>query len=191
MEERECRLFIVITASPSPLANWRGVSAAAWDIGPTGKRISGLEAGRFGVEVTDCSHSDESEAALLALNAALREVKNRKVTVFASQKWICNAINGGVDSWAADWKDRAHKNLWQQYIALRTSHSLQVEAKCVPGADPFAGNRFKFLRKQARSACARRSKELGTPTAGFDLVTKASKEISTRPKRGNLKTPKR
>lgn len=175
MEGKKCNLFIVITAGPSPLSNWRGVSAAAWDIGPVSTNANGFKLGRFGVEVSDSTESDESEAAILALNAALREVKDRHVTVFVSQTWICDAINGGVDAWQTQWNGRAHKGLWQEYLRIRTVHSLRVEGRYAPGADPFAGGPFKFLRKQARKARDRRSKELGTPTAGFDKVRKRRK----------------
>jgi len=176
VESKNCNLFIVITAGPSPLSNWRGVSAAAWDIGPVSTDENGFKFGRFGVEVSDSTESDESEAAILALNAALKEVKDRHVTVFVSQTWICDAINGGVDAWQAQWNGRAHKDLWQEYLRIRTGHSLRVEGKYVPGADPFAGPTFKFLRKQARGARDRRSKELGTPTAGFDKVREREKK---------------
>jgi len=173
VKNKECELFIVITAGPSPLSDWRGVSAAAWSLGPLSTDEFAI--GHGGVEVSDGSDSDESEAAILALNAALREATDRHVIVFVSQKWICDAINGDVDVWKNDWEGRAHKELWQEYLEIRTKHSLRVEGKYVPGADPYAGCRFKFLRKQARAARDRRSKELGTPTAGFDVVHKPKK----------------
>jgi hypothetical protein len=175
VENKKCELFIVITAGPSPLSGWKGVSAAAWETGLLKTDEFGIGHGLFGVEVSDGAESDESEAGILALNAALTEISDTHVTVFVSQKWICDAINGDVDVWKADWKSRAHKELWQEYLKIRTNHSLHVEGKRVPGADPYAGNHFKFLRKQARAARDRRSKELGTPTAGFDIVRKRKK----------------
>lgn len=177
MKKDQYELFIVITAAPSPLSDWKGVSAAAWDRGLLGTDELGTGwCSQIGVEVSDNSESNESEAAILALNAALSEVTNGHVTVFVSQTWICDAINGEVDTWKLDWNGRVHKELWQEYLKIRTTNSLLVEGKYVPGADPYAGGRFKFLRKYAREARDRRSKELGTPTAGFDAAPKIERK---------------
>jgi ribonuclease HI len=172
MIESYTQILIVITAGPSVLTDWKGVSAAAWNVTLPGLDQFGLgRVGPGGVEVSAVAESNESEAALLALNAALRQAEKGEVRVFACQTWLIDGINGGVERWKAEnWKDCANEELWQEYLRIRESKSVHVQGEHVAAADARFAGAFRILRKRARFARDERSKELGTPTAGFDDI---------------------
>jgi len=165
-------ILLVITAGPSVLYNWKGVSAAAWETSLPGADEHGLGRGFWGVEVTPHANSNETEAALLALCEALNRVpEGERAEVLVSQTWICEGINGGVDRWADEnWKDRPNSELWKQYLAIRDEMKVQAEAKHIPAADPYVADRISFLRKQARKLRDVQSRKLGTPTGGFGPI---------------------
>lgn len=161
----------MITGSPSVLTEYRGVSAAAWQIQPPGVDENGLgHIGVGGVEVSATDESNESEAALLALNAALRLMEDgTTVRLFTYQTWTVIGVNGGGKRWEEEnWKDRTNKVLWQEFLQICSGKALSVEGEHAPAADRrFVGD-FRILRKRARTARDQRCRELGTPTSGFD-----------------------
>jgi ribonuclease HI len=166
-------VLIVITAGPSMLTDWKGVAAATWQITPPGIDKHGLaRIGSVGTEVSETAESNESEAALLALNAAMRHVEDEAdVRVFTTQTWIPEGINGGAERWKNEnWNGRSNKELWQEYLQICAEKSLRVQGEHVPGADTRFASTFRYLRKRARAARDKRSKELGTPNSGFDVV---------------------
>ena len=173
MVEGFAKILIVITSGPSVLTDYKGVSAAAWSLTLPQVLENGLgPIGKGGTEVSDTAESNESEAAMMALNAALREVVDgSEVRVFVSQDWIATGINGGAESWEVEeWKNRPNSQYWKEFLAICRTKSLSVFGEKVAASDCRVAGDFRVLRKFARQARDTRSKDLGTPNSGFDPV---------------------
>ena len=75
-------------------------------------------------------HTTNSRMEIRAVLEAIKQVEEpSEITIVSDSQYVCNTINGWLDSWiqGGSYSGKSNTDLWDEYLELRKPHKIIAE----------------------------------------------------------------